>query len=76
MRKQSTKREALPTIWQVPDELWGRIVPILAELDPPKPTGRKRINARAAFVSLPFNQQQKNGIQKKSAKDTRPSVFT
>jgi len=54
MRKQSTKREALPTIGQVPNELWARIAPILAELDPPKPMGRKRINARAALDAILF----------------------
>jgi len=42
MHKQNTKRETVPTIWRVPDDLWARIAPILAELDPPKPTGRRR----------------------------------
>lgn len=56
MCKQSTKREGLPTIWQVPDELWAWIVPILAELDPPSPTGRKRINARAALDAILFRR--------------------
>lgn len=34
MCKDHTNPEALLTIWQVPDELWGRIAPLLAELDP------------------------------------------
>lgn len=54
MCKHDTKQEALPTIWQVPDELWGRIAPILAALDPPKRAGRKRINARAALDAIIF----------------------
>lgn len=54
MRKERTKPEALPTIWRVSDELWARIVPLLAEHDPPKPTGRKRINARAALDAIIF----------------------
>jgi putative transposase len=54
MYKQSTKREGSPTIWQVPDELWAWIALILAELDPPKPAGRKRINARAALDAIIF----------------------
>ena len=62
MRKQSTKREALPTIWQVPDELWGRIASILAELDPPKPTGRKRINARAVLDAIIPRDAQRDCI--------------
>src|SRR5579859_1289206 len=39
----------LPTIWEVPDALWDRIAPIIADLDPPKSTGRPRINARRAL---------------------------
>src|SRR5256885_9450054 len=39
----------LPTIWRVSDELWARIEPILADLDPPLPTGRKRIDQRKAL---------------------------
>ena len=54
MHKQNTKRETLPTIWRVPDDLWARIAPILAELDPPKPTGRRRINARAVLDAIIF----------------------
>ena len=34
----------LPTIWRIPDALWQVIGRVLAELDPPKPTGRKRID--------------------------------
>lgn len=46
--------KSLPTIWQVPDELWAVIQPILAELDPPKQTGRKRIDSRAALNAIIF----------------------
>ena len=31
------KQETLETIWEVPDELWERIEPIILEEDPPKP---------------------------------------
>ncbi len=44
----------LPTIWQVPDELWAQIQPVLAELDPPKVKGRKRLNPRAALDAIIF----------------------
>lgn len=40
------KGERLETIWEVPDDLWEEIEPIIMELDPPKPTGRKRSNPR------------------------------
>lgn len=45
-------RENLPTIWEVPDDLWARIQPVLQALDPPKATGRPRVDPR----------QQLNGI--------------
>ena len=35
------KQETLETIWEVPDELWERIEPIILEEDPPKARGRK-----------------------------------
>ena len=48
------KQAALQTIWYVPDDLWSKIKPILNEHDPPKLTGRKRINARAALDAIIF----------------------
>jgi putative transposase len=36
----------LPTIWVVPDDLWNRAKALIEEHDPPKPTGRKREDAR------------------------------
>ena len=53
-RKAPPRPEDLPTIWKVPDALWERIAPILAELDPPKPTGRPRIEARRALEAIIF----------------------
>lgn len=49
--------EAMPTIWRVPDEMWRRVSPILRELDPPKPTGRKRIDAREALDAIIFRMR-------------------
>lgn len=46
--------EPLPTIWRVPDDLWTILVPVLAELDPPKSTGRKRIDPRKALDGILF----------------------
>ena len=40
------KGETLDTIWEVPDDLWEEIEPLIWELDPPKRTGRKRANPR------------------------------
>jgi putative transposase len=43
------KTGALDTIWEVPDDLWAEIEPVLGELDPPKKTGRPRMDARRAL---------------------------
>ena len=40
------KVEELDTIWEVPDDPWEEIAPIIRELDPPKHTGRKGTDPR------------------------------
>ena len=52
MARRSRKLAALPTIWNVPDELWELIRPILAELDPPAATGRPRTDPRRALDGI------------------------
>jgi transposase len=47
-----TTKETMPTIWRVPDELWAKIEAILTEKDPPKATGRKRVDARLVIDTL------------------------
>lgn len=55
MKERSTfERESLPTIWRVPDSVWERIEPILREHDPPKKTGRQRIDQRDALDAIVF----------------------
>ena len=39
------KSESLPTNWEIPDDLWQRIEPVILRLDPPKAKGRKRVDA-------------------------------
>lgn len=53
--------EPLPTMWRVPDELWARLEPILADVDPPAPTGRKRIDQRKALDGIIY--QLRTGCQ-------------
>jgi putative transposase len=48
------KKKVLPTIWEVPDELWLRMEPLILELDPPKETGRPRVNPRNVVDALIF----------------------
>jgi putative transposase len=51
---QDSQEKPLPTIWRVPDELWEKIEPILAKYDPPKSTGRRRIDQRAVLDAIIF----------------------
>jgi putative transposase len=53
-RKVRPNWNELATIWHVSDELWAMIAPILRELDPPKATGRPRVEARATLDAIIF----------------------
>jgi putative transposase len=46
------KTGELDTIWEVPEELWESIKHALNELDPPRKTGRPRIDARRALNGI------------------------
>jgi len=48
------KQKRMPTLWEVPDELWARIEVILDEYDPPKETGRQREDRRRILDALIF----------------------
>ena len=54
MAKKTKEIKALSTIWRVSDELWARVQPVLDRLDPPKRTGRKRVNPRSALEAIIF----------------------
>jgi transposase len=54
MSRTKNQSNELPTIWRVPDELWAQIQPLLAQLDPPKTRGRKRIDQRGALDAIIF----------------------
>lgn len=61
MAKAKRKIKPLPTIWEVSDELWNTIKPILDILDPPAKTGRKRIDPRKALDGVIY--QMRTGCQ-------------
>ena len=44
----------LPSIWRVPNDLWALVRPVLEVYDPPKRTGRRRIDPRAALDAIIF----------------------
>jgi transposase len=53
-RKVRPDWAALATIWEVSDALWAIVAPLIAEVDPPKPIGRRRVDARAVFNAIIF----------------------
>jgi transposase len=57
MTETPTQVKPLPTIWRVPDELWEIIEPILEKHDPPKSTGRPRIDRREALDAIIFRMR-------------------
>ena len=61
MSEHDPQEKPLPTIWRVPDESWEKIEPILAEHDPPRRTGRRRLDQRAALDAIIF--QLRTGCQ-------------
>ena len=50
-------RVALGVIWEVPDELWERIEPILKEYWPAKATGRRTANWRQILNGIIFRMR-------------------
>jgi len=60
-RKQERQEQPLPTIWRVPDDLWAKIEAMLAQYDPPKRLGRKRIDQRRALDGLIY--RLRSGVQ-------------
>lgn len=50
-----TKRKRpMPTLWEVPDELWERAEPLLKRLDPPRATGRPPVDRRRVLDAIIF----------------------
>jgi putative transposase len=51
----------LPTIWRVSDELWAKIELVLAQSDPAKRMGRRRIDQRRALNGIIY--RLRSGVQ-------------
>ena len=56
-RKRARPRKPLGTIWEVPDALWERVLPILQEFWPTKHTGRHHANWRQALNGILFRMR-------------------
>ena len=48
----SSETKTLPTIWEVPDDLWEMMGCLIQHFDPPKKMGRPRIDARRALNGM------------------------
>ena len=55
MARKKKAVEPLPTIWRADDELWARVEPVLAELDPPHRGHRQRIDPRKALDGIIYH---------------------
>lgn len=56
-RIKRTKSKPLGTIWELPDSLWERILPLLQEFWPDKQTGRHHADWRRAFNGIIFRMR-------------------
>ena len=52
--RRKRRRAALGVIWEIPDELWDRIEPILKEYWPAKATGRRTADWRQIVNGIIF----------------------
>ena len=44
----------LENLWEIPDCLWEKIEPVLLAADPPKATGRKRVDQRRILNGIVY----------------------
>jgi putative transposase len=56
-KRRKGKPQELGVIWEIPDELWERIEPILLEYWPRKPTGRRTADWRKAINGIIFRMR-------------------
>ncbi len=56
-----TPERPLPTIWELPDELWERIEPLLLRRYPVAPTGRPRADLRLVLDAIVY--RMRSGVQ-------------
>src|SRR5262245_57515306 len=57
MARPKSRRKPLGTIWELPDELWRRVEPILQEFWPQKPTGRRVAHWRKMLNAILFRMR-------------------
>jgi putative transposase len=47
-------KRPIPTLWEISDDLWDRIEPLLNQLDPPAATGRPLVDRRKVLDGIIF----------------------
>ena len=57
MARRKKAVEPLDTIWRVPDGVWERVAVLIGKYDPPKATGRKRSDERAALDGVIYRMR-------------------
>ena len=57
MASKRKERDALPTIWRVPDDVWDKVALLIDKYDPPKATGRPRSNERHALDGVIYRMR-------------------
>lgn len=57
MSETKPEGNTLPTIWAVPDALWEMMSKVLAVYDPPKSTGRPRVDQRKALDGIIYRMR-------------------
>jgi putative transposase len=58
---ETTPERPLPTIWELPDELWKRVEPLLNRHYPPAKTGRPRADLRLVLDGIIY--RLRSGVQ-------------
>ena len=51
------KSDTLPAIWEVPDDLWEQIHPVIAAMDPAISTGLRRADPRRVLDGIIFRMR-------------------
>lgn len=67
------EQQPLETIWEIPDTLWEKIQAVLLAADPPKTTGRKRVDQRQMLNGIIFRMRsgcQWNHLPKELGSDS------
>ena len=63
----------LENIWEITDDLWTKIEPVLLTADPPKATGRKRVDQRRMLNGVVYKMRsgsQWNSLPKELGDDS------